>query len=171
MEPQTTYAHQDALGALESPQAKQPSPAFALLTMLRDKYPVIGASKPLAIGAFEEIQTAHPDIDEILIRRALAIHTKGRRYQADLAKGKWRWHIDGSKAGPIDPKHAKVAQAKLEALAKKHNPPAKPKPVDPPVEHRSTKPEAITLKGTRKTLVLVKKRRVVSCEQPSAGGQ
>lgn len=83
-----------------------------LLAALAERYPVIAARLPLAIGVREELVLAGYDAE--LLRRSLYQHVHGIKYQRLLFLGGKRFHLDGIEAGEIDPEHVEFARQKIE---------------------------------------------------------
>lgn len=86
----------------------------ALLAALHERYPVIAARLPLAIGIHQQLlDEGH---DPALLRRVMSIHVKSVKYVVNMLKGGQRHHLDGSDAGEIEAEHVEFARQKVEEL-------------------------------------------------------
>lgn len=83
-----------------------------LLAALSERYPVIAARLPLAIGVRDDLIAAGYDAE--LIGRCLRAHVGGIKYQRMVARGGKRYRLDGIEAQDIDPLHVEFARQKVE---------------------------------------------------------
>ena len=79
------------------------------------------AIRPLKINVYADLITRAPDLDPILLRRALANHTQRDGYWLALihGRGNRRYDLDGQPAGTVTPEERAEAQKQLDASMKR----------------------------------------------------
>ncbi len=109
--------------------------AKALLTQLRERFPVLADFRPLKLLVHLEVRAALEGVPHIRIADALGWHVNSPRYQKALAKGGPRYNLAGEVAGGVTPDQQQLAVQRLKALntrkATKATPP-QPAPTPPP---------------------------------------
>ncbi len=73
--------------------------AKALLTQLRERFPVLADFRPLKLLVHLEVRAALEGVPHIRIADALGWHVNSPRYQKALAKGGPRYNLAGEVAG------------------------------------------------------------------------
>ena len=79
------------------------------------------AIRPLKINVYADLITRAPDLDPILLRRALANHTQRDGYRLALihGRGDHRYDLDGQPAGAVTPAERAEAQKWLDMSTKR----------------------------------------------------
>ncbi len=79
------------------------------------------AIRPLKLGIHADLIARAPDLDPILLRRALANHTQRDGYWLALihGRGDHRYDLDGQPAGTVTPEERAEAQKQLDASMKR----------------------------------------------------
>ncbi len=79
------------------------------------------AIRPLKINVYADLITRAPDLDPILLRRALANHTQRDGYWLALihGQGNRRYDLDGQPAGTVTPEEQAEAQKRLDTSTKR----------------------------------------------------
>ncbi len=79
------------------------------------------AIRPLKLGIHADLIARAPDLDPVLLRRALANHTQRDGYLLALihGRGDHRYDLDGQPAGTVAPEERAEAQKRLEASMKR----------------------------------------------------
>lgn len=84
------------------------SQVLALHTFLREKYKVVHACKPLAIGISEQVTALGYPTD--VVRRTIGQHVKTTLYLKSIVKGGKRYNLDGTESSDVLEEHSKAAQ-------------------------------------------------------------
>lgn len=90
--------------------------AKALLTQLRERFPVLADFRPLKLLVHLEVRAALEGVPHIRIADALGWHVNSPRYQKALAKGGPRYNLAGEVAGEVTPDQQQLAVQRLKAL-------------------------------------------------------
>jgi len=79
------------------------------------------AIRPLKINVYADLITRAPDLDPILLRRALANHTQRDGYWLALIHGRGdrRYDLDGQPVGTVTPEEQAEAQKRLDTSTKR----------------------------------------------------
>ncbi len=83
------------------------------LDALRARFPVLVASRPLAVGVDKALRLRCPDYSRRRLRAALALHTGASAYLRALAGGSMRYDLDGAAVALITPAHRAHAKRRL----------------------------------------------------------
>lgn len=83
-------------------QAPRQRPVSPILQKLIEQYPAIFGAAPIPLkrGIFEDLQQAHPEINEEELKQALGEHTRSTRYLHSVAAGQGRHDLQ---AQPVEP--------------------------------------------------------------------
>jgi ProP effector len=92
------------------------SDAQALLSTLKETFPVFLNNEPLAIGIDKQILARLPETPRKVLRMVLAYHTKSTRYLQKTIKATTRFDLDGNPAEPET--HKTHAEEMLKERAK-----------------------------------------------------
>lgn len=87
--------------------------ARALLKQLQERFPVIGGSRPLAIGIDAEIIEVMPEVDRKLLRAALRMHTGSTRYLKATERGRERFNLANQAVAQLSAEHRERAAVLL----------------------------------------------------------
>jgi ProQ/FINO family len=91
------------------------------------------ATRPLAIGTYDQLVAQCPDLDPRLLNHALSWYTRGTAYQRALAAaGALRIALDGTPVEPVSPEHAASARATLHERRRTAPGQPAPRPDQPP---------------------------------------
>lgn len=96
------------------------SEAQALLSTLKEAFPVFLNNDPLAIGIDKQILARLPETPRKVLRMVLAYHTKSTRYLQKTVKATTRFDLDGNPAEPLEDTHKTHAEEMLKERAKKN---------------------------------------------------
>lgn len=90
--------------------------------LLMDRFPLAfpkdyDAIRPLKVGILADLRQRLPDVDPVLLRRALANHTRRDGYLLALIHGRGdrRYDLDGQPVGTVTPEERAAAQQRLAA--------------------------------------------------------
>jgi ProP effector len=79
----------------------------ALRVLLAEKWPMVfgptATVRPLKVGIHHDLQALLPDVDQKLLRCALARHCERPRYQHAILDGGPRYDLDGQPRGEVTP--------------------------------------------------------------------
>ena len=100
------------------------------------KYDVFRNFKPLALGIDQDLTSAMPQYDPVLIARVLANHCRRPRYLKALARGGKRFDLNNRFKGEVSTEEQAIAaQHAAEVLERKTS---QPKPAEPMVDSCET---------------------------------
>ena len=94
--------------------------------ILIDRFPLAfpkdyDAIRPLKVGILADVIARAPDLDPVLLRRALANHAQRDGYLLALihGRGDHRYDLDGHPVGTVTPEEREAAQKRLDASTKR----------------------------------------------------
>lgn len=107
-----------------SPSASVPRQPRCMPTLekLATLYPALFGQifLPLKRGVFQDLIAAQPEVfDTVLLKEALAFHTRSTRYLNTVASGQQRHDLSGASVEAMAPEH--VHHALMEVYRRKHN--------------------------------------------------
>jgi ProP effector len=115
-----------------TPPARRPwvESAITTLLVLRQRFPLAFAPlnarvrRPLKIGIDGDLRAALPDVDPVMIGRALGFYCSGGEYRHACTEGAERVDLNGNPCGAITADEAEYAKQLLAGRRKHHSKPA-----------------------------------------------